>query len=118
MRKALLVLGVIAMLVGAVALPAFARGQGNPNAQPVVYVESQGLAYDSIVTADPLPFVEGAPFQELKMGGPTGLYTEYGPGDQGYVGGRWWVDVNDNGIMDEGDHFFMCPLLGPGFDPH
>jgi hypothetical protein len=72
---------------------------------------SQGLYYDSIVTADPLPFK--GPFQELKMG-VNGLETQYGPGDPGYVGGRWWVDENENGIQDAGDHFFLCPLLGPG----
>jgi hypothetical protein len=52
------------------------------------------------------------------MTGPTGLTTLYGPGDVGYLGGRWWVDVNGDNAMDEGDHFFMCPLLGPGrLDP-
>ncbi|MFZ2095110.1 MAG: hypothetical protein WAV05_00600 [Anaerolineales bacterium] len=32
----------------------------------------------------------------------------------GYLGGRWWVDVNGNGIQDAGDSFLLCPLLGPG----
>jgi len=83
------------------------RGTG-----PVVYVESQGLFYDSIVLAD-LP-AHGR-FQELKPGvGPSGLATEFGPGDTGYLGGRWWIDANGNGYMDEGDAFFLCPLLGPG----
>jgi hypothetical protein len=50
------------------------------------------------------------------MTGPTGLQTEFGPGDPGYVGGRWWVDANGNNQMDEGDTFFLCPLLGPGFE--
>ena len=40
--------------------------------------------------------------------------TEFGPGDYGHVGGRWWVDLNDNGEMDTEDHYFLCPLLGPG----
>jgi hypothetical protein len=40
--------------------------------------------------------------------------TEFGPGDPGYLGGRWWEDLNGNGVQDEGDHFFLCPLLGPG----
>jgi hypothetical protein len=48
------------------------------------------------------------------MGGPSGLFTEFGPRDTGYVGGRWWVDVNGNGEMDDGDSFFLCPLLPPG----
>lgn len=83
------------------------RGTG-----PVVYVESQGLFYDSIVVAD-LP-MKGR-FQELKPGvGPSGLATEFGPGDVGYLGGRWWIDANDNGYQDEADAFFLCPLLGPG----
>jgi len=83
------------------------RGTG-----PVVYVESQGLFYDSIVLAD-LP--ANGRFQQLKPGvGPSGLATEFGPGDVGYLGGRWWIDANENGYMDEGDAFFLCPLLGPG----
>ena len=83
------------------------RGTG-----PVVYVESQGLFYDSIVLAD-LP-AHGR-FQQLHPGvGPSGLSTEFGPGDMGYVGGRWWIDANGNDYMDEGDAFFLCPLLGPG----
>lgn len=121
MRKSLLVLAVVGMLVGALAAPALARGEGNPHGQPVIYVTSQGLAYDSIALT-PIPFVEGAPYQELVPGGPTGLQTEFGPGDQEYVGGRWWLDLPDadnpggvEGEMDAGDMFFMCPLLGPGF---
>ena len=83
------------------------RGTG-----PVVYVESQGLFYDSIVVAD-LP--QKGRFQELKPGvGPSGLATEFGPGDVGYLGGRWWIDANGNGYQDADDAFFLCPLLGPG----
>lgn len=83
------------------------RGTG-----PVVYVESQGLFYDSIVLAD-LP-AKGR-FQQLKPGeGPSGLATEFGPGDVGYLGGRWWIDSNENGYQDAADTFFLCPLLGPG----
>jgi len=52
----------------------------------------------------------------LEMAGPTGLQTEFGPGDRGYVGGRWWLDLNENGEMDGKDAFFSCPLLGPGRD--
>lgn len=83
------------------------RGTG-----PVVYVESQGLFYDSIVLAD-LP--SNGRFQQLMPGvGPSGLATEFGPGDVGYLGGRWWIDANGNDFMDDGDAFFLCPLLGPG----
>jgi len=117
MRRSIVLLGMVAVLVLALAVPAFARGKGNPHGQPVVYVTSQSLAYDSIVLTD-VPFVEGAPYQLLEIGeGPTGLQTEFGPGDMGYVGGRWWVDVNGDGEMGAEDAFFVCPLLGPGFTP-
>lgn len=91
------------------AASASGRGDG-----PVIYVTSQGLAYDSIVLTD-LPMK--GDFQKLEFGGPTGLYTKAGPGDEGYRGGRWWVDANGNGVQDSGDAFFMCPLLGPGSAP-
>ena len=81
------------------------RGTG-----PVIYVTSQALYYDSIVLPD-LP-MQG-PFQQLYMG-PMGLTTDLGPGNPGYVGGRWWLDANGDGMQNEGDLFFMCPLLGPG----
>lgn len=67
-----------------------------------VYVSSQGLYYDTFVTATRLPPV--GPFQLLVNG-----VTEFGPGDPGYVGGRWMVP-NDQGGYD----YFLCPLLGPG----
>jgi hypothetical protein len=73
----------------------------------VVYVTSQRLYYDTFVVKDPLP-MEGR-FQLLVNG-----QTEFGPGDPGYLGGRWWEDLNANGIQDSGDHFFLCPLLPPG----
>jgi hypothetical protein len=82
------------------------RGTG-----PVVYVTSQGLYYDSIVVADPLP-MKGR-FQQL-IPSSNGLETEFGPGDHGHVGGRWWIDLNENMEMDSGDKYFLCPLLGPG----
>jgi hypothetical protein len=73
----------------------------------VVYVTSQGLYYDTFVVKDPLP-MEGR-FQLLTNG-----QTEFGPGQAGYLGGRWWVDENGNGAQDSEDHFFLCPLLPPG----
>ncbi|MFP6583900.1 MAG: hypothetical protein VCD00_15275 [Candidatus Hydrogenedentota bacterium] len=101
---------VTAMVVG--ASPAHARGQGNPNMSLVVYVSGQGLFYDSQITTD-LPF--HGEFQKIEMGGPHGgPMTEYGPGDAGYLGGRWWADMNGNGVQDADDHYFSCPLLGPG----
>ena len=84
------------------------RGTG-----PVIFVTSQGLYYDSIVVADPLP-MKGR-FQQL-IPDMNGLSTEYGPGQPGHIVGRWWVDMNENEIMDPEDHFFLCPLLGPGRD--
>lgn len=84
------------------------RGTG-----PVIFVTSQGLYYDSIVVADPLP-MKGR-FQQL-IPGENGLSTEFGPGTPGHLGGRWWVDLNEDDVMDAGDHFFLCPLLGPGRD--
>ena len=80
------------------------RGDG-----PVIYVESQGLFYDSVVVADPVP--PRGPFQALEMNAPGGgLSTPWGPGDREYVGGRWVEDVDGDGV----NHYFVCPLLGPG----
>jgi hypothetical protein len=80
---------------------------GRAGSDGVVYVTSQGLYYDTFVSADVLP-MQG-PFQLIQGG-----QTEFGPGDPGYLGGRWWEDLNSNGVQDEEDHFFLCPLLGPG----
>ena len=80
---------------------------GRPASTGAVYVTSQGLYYDTFVTNDPLPMK--GPFQRLENG-----ETEFGPGQPGYLGGRWWEDTNGNDIQDEGDHFFHCPLLPPG----
>ena len=115
MKRKIILISSVLVLSLLMAIPAFARGKGNPHPQPVIYVTGHGLAYDSIVTADPVP-MKGR-FQKLEAGGPTGLQTEFGPGDQEYVGGRWWLDVDGDGIMEAEDHFFVCPLLGPGFDP-
>lgn len=81
------------------------RGTG-----PVIYVTSQGLYYDSIVLTD-VP--ANGPFQQL-VPGVNGLQTEFGPGEVGHLGGRWWLDLNGDGEMNSGDKFFLCPLLGPG----
>lgn len=89
----------------------YARGDGNPNPAPVIFVTSQGLYFDSTVVADPLP--QKGNFQEL-VPTSTGLTTEFGPGDVGHFGGRWWIDLNADGVMDADDKYFLCPLLGPG----
>ena len=80
-------------------------GQGG--ALGTVYVSSQGLYFDTFVSAETLP-MRGR-FQLLEAG-----VTEFGPGDPGYLGGRWWIDANEDGIQNEGDVFLLCPLLGPG----
>ena len=109
----------VAVFAFPTAVSAKRGGEGGRGDGPVIFVTGQGLVYDSIVTADPLP--ANGPFQKLEFGGPTGLQTEFGPGDPGYVGGRWWLDLNQNGVMDPpgegGDKYFSCPLLGPGLAP-
>jgi hypothetical protein len=85
-----------------------AAAGGRPASTGVVYVTSQALYFDTFAARDPLP-MKGK-FQLLEADGTT----EFGPGDAGYLGGRWWEDLNDNGVQDEGDHFFLCPLLPPG----
>jgi len=72
-----------------------------------VYVRSQGLYFDTFVSAERLP-MQGR-FQKLEDG-----ETDYGPGDPGYLGGRWWIDTNGNDMQDAEDTFLLCPLLGPG----
>lgn len=102
----LIALGLASLNTNAVAKDReTGRGTG-----PVIYVTSQGLYYDSIVLAD-LP-MQGE-FQQL-VPGEDGLSTEFGPGQPGHLGGRWWIDANGDGAQNEGDLFFMCPLLGPG----
>ena len=83
------------------------RGTG-----PVIFVTSLGQYFDSIVLTDLPP---NGRFQQLV---PTenGLETAYGPGQPGHLGGRWWIDANEDGEMNDGDVFFLCPLLGPGRD--
>ena len=111
MKKFLVCLVAVVASGAAVGLVVAGQGRGSG---PVIYVTSQELFYDSVVTADPIP--NKGPFQKLEMGGPSssGLQTEFGHGQPGYRGGRWWVDVDGSGTRNEGDHFFVCPLLGPG----
>jgi hypothetical protein len=115
--KPIILISIAMMFVvsGTVVAARGGNGNGGPNPRPVVYVESQGLFYDSIVTADSLPYNghNGHTFQQL-IPTPDGLVTAYGPKDPEYRGGRWWVDANGNGYMDMNDAYFGCPLLGPG----
>lgn len=111
MKRNLLIVAALSLITIVGTSEVFARGN---KAGPVIYVENQGLFYDAIVAAESLPMK--GPFQELyecEAGGVTGLCTDFGPGDFGHYGGRWWMD-DGNGVMDENDHFFSCPLLGPG----
>jgi hypothetical protein len=105
MKRKVVVLFIVLVAALLTVVPA-AAGRGNET-PGVVYVTSQGLYYDTFVVKDPLPF-QGR-FQKLENG-----TTEFGPGDPGYLGGRWWEDTNGNNLMDATDHYFLCPLLGPG----
>lgn len=105
MKRKLSVLFVVVVIALVTAIPVAAnRGDG---ALGTIYVTSQGLYYDTFVSAETLP-MKGR-FQKLVNG-----TTEFGPGTPGYLGGRWWVDVNGDNIMNEGDRFLLCMLLGPG----
>lgn len=105
MKRRLVILLVVLMMAAVAVIPASAnRGNGDLG---VVYVSSQGLYYDTFVSAETLP--PHGRFQKLEDG-----VTEFGPGDKGYVGGRWWVDTDDDDIMESTDTFLLCPLLGPG----
>ena len=104
MKRKLSVLFVVVFVALLTVVPVSAAGRGTAG---VIYVTSQGLYYDTYTVADPLPF-QGQ-FQKLEN-----RTTEFGPGDPGYLGGRWWVDTNGNNVMDTTDHYFLCPLLGPG----
>ena len=105
MKRKLSMFFVVLVISMMAVTPAFAnRGDG---ALGTVYVSSQGLYYDTFVSAEVLPM--HGKFQKLEGG-----VTEFGPGTPGYLGGRWWIDNNGNDIQDEGDTFLLCPLLGPG----
>ena len=103
---------IIALLASSVYANERTKGKGAPGI-PVIYVTSQDLYYDTLLLKN-LPYNGTENFQRLEMDGPTGVQTEFGPTDTGYYGGRWWVDANSNGYMDEDDVYFLCPLLGPG----
>ena len=102
----LLIVGILSIAATVLADGPDHRAAGDAQ----IFVTSQGLYYDTILLGE-LP--QRGRFQKLEMG-PDGPFTEFGPGDPGYLGGRWWVDVNGDNIQNEGDMFFLCPLLGPG----
>ena len=91
----------VAVVFWAIGTPE-AEGQRGTGALGTVYVQSQGLYYDTFVAATELP--PHGRFQLLMNG-----VTEYGPGDPGYVGGRWMVPDGEGGYR-----YFLCPLLPPG----
>ena len=73
----------------------------------VIFVRNQQLFFDSKVNG-PLP--QKGNFQLLEdVGGQ--LETDFGPGDPGYLGGRWKLDSNGDNTIDT---YFSCPLLPPG----
>jgi hypothetical protein len=104
-RRPIVLLACLAAALVIVATTSAAGGRAGDTG--VIYVTSQGLYYDTFVVVDPLPM--HGKFQLLENG-----TTEFGPGDPGYLGGRWWEDLNGNGVQDAADHFFLCPLLPPG----
>ena len=109
MARKLSLLAVVALLAtGGVMAVMTSDAQADPpmRGDEVIYVTSQGLFYDSIVNGDLPP--EG-PFQVLETGGPSGLQTEFGPGDPGYLGGRWKLEIAEGEFK-----YFSCPLLPPG----
>lgn len=115
MGRTIAITGAIALLQLPLAghLAANDKGRGNNPGLGSVYVDSQGLYYDSFKTTMLKP---RGRFQQLDPGGAPngGPSTDSGPGDPNYVGGRWWIDTNADGEMDDQDTYFSCPLLGPG----
>jgi hypothetical protein len=73
----------------------------------VIFVVNQGLFFDACAVRQPLPM--HGEFQLL-----FNNRTQFGPGDVGFLNGRWWEDLNGNGFQDKADLFFFCPLLLPG----
>ncbi|OUS14066.1 hypothetical protein A9Q89_00935 [Gammaproteobacteria bacterium 53_120_T64] len=111
MKNIKIIAGAIVLSQAILAGNVVAAGRGNDKPIGAIYVESQGLFYDTFVTTMLPPHGK---FQKLDPAGEHGPTTAYGPGDTGYVGGRWWIDTNNDDVMDDMDTYFSCPLLGPG----
>ncbi|WP_156804517.1 hypothetical protein [Gallaecimonas xiamenensis] len=109
--KTLMTMALVLAMVALSAQAAPGNGQGRRSGGNPIYVTSQGLYFDTFAAVEALP--DSGPFQKLEMG-VSGAQTEFGPGDVGYLGGRWWVDLNNNQVMDLEDMYFLCPLLGRG----
>jgi len=107
MRKtaiaALATLSTAAAAFGAVSAP---ETMGPPD-RAQVFVTSQGVFYDTIVLGELPP--KGR-FQLLEMDADGTLFTEFGPGDVGYLGGRWMADFDGDGVFT----YFLCPLIPSG----
>ena len=84
--------------------PAPGTGSSHPT---VIFVVTQGLFFTTCQVTQLLPM--HGEFQLLVNG-----RTNFGPGQPGYLDGRWWEDLNGNSIQDRADRFFLCPLLLPG----
>jgi hypothetical protein len=106
MKKTLVATIVAGTLAIGLAITTYAD-RGGKRDLGVVYVSSQDLYYDTFVPVEVLP--DHGRFQLLENG-----MTEFGPGDPGYLGGRWWVDENGNEEQDDEDSYLLCPLLPPG----
>lgn len=110
MRYRMLMGFAIPAIIGVAALglflpKAFARGEGNPFDPGVIYVTSQDLYFDTFA---PTTLPPNGMFQLLYVG-PNGPTTDAGPGDVGYLGGRWKMSDGMGGYK-----YFLCPLMGPG----
>ena len=103
---------VLTLMTSSIYAKENSNRKGGPD-RAVIYVASQDMFYDTLLLGT-LPYNGTENFQQLFMTGPMAPYTEFGPRDTGYYGGRWWVDGNSNGHMDEEDVYFLCPLLGQG----
>ena len=85
-------------------VPAPGTGGSHP---AVIFVVTQGLFFTTCKVKQVLPM--HGEFQLL-----VNDRTNFGPGQPAYLEGRWWEDLNGNGIQDQADHFFLCPLVLPG----
>ena len=103
LSKSIIALPLLAVITGATSSVYAAERDTGRGTGPVIYVTSQGLYYDSIVLAD-VP--ANGRFQQL-IPGENGLETEFGPGQPGHLGGRWWLDLNGDSVMNTGDKFCL-----------
>ena len=73
------------------------------------------MFYDEVIAADSLPMKGNflKKLYERKTHKIFGFFTELDPGDFGFYVGRWWIDGNGDGMMDEGNLYFSRPLIGP-----